>query len=95
MQETRSETTSSGTPVRQSSDTPETVRKPKLLDRPRKALRSRHTFPHSFVSHLLEDSYDIRTVQELLSREDVKTTIIYTHALNRSPAGVRSPFDGP
>ena len=68
------------------------IKKAGKIARINKTLTS-HCFRHYAATHLLQDGYDIRTVQELLGHKDVSTTMIYTHVLNKGGSAVRSPLD--
>jgi integrase len=70
-----------------------TAPKPDPSPRPKPPRFTSYTLRYSFATHLLGDGYDIRTIQEWIGDKDVKTTMIYTHVVNRGGKGVRSPVD--
>ena len=95
MQETRSITISSDMSIKHPSNTSGTDRKPKIMDRLREALRSRHYSRRTEQTycHWVKRFIFFHKVQELMGHNDVKTTMIYTHVLDRGQSGVRSPVD--
>jgi len=75
------------------ASSPPSNRQPRFINPPYRTPQPCHFFRNLISTHLLEDGYDIRTVQELLGHKDVQTTMIYTYVLNRGGKGVRSPMD--